>query len=311
MRNKLRGSGVLFLFLVVVVSLLVACLPVAEETESFSIEVTDQIGRVVKLEKIPERIISLAPSNTEILFALGLGDKVVGISDYCDYPPEAQEKTRVGGYSTSDIERIVALEPDLILIEDIHTKEILPALEKVGLTVVTIDPRSLDEVLESITLVGEITGKDEEASRLVAEMADRISAISDKTDGLLESQRPRVFYVMWHDPLMTVGSDTRIHELIAIAGGTNIIQDTEGYPTISLEALIEANPQVIIAGSGMGEGADLPFQFASTETRLEGIDARTNNRVYEINTDLVGRPTPRMIDGLEQLAELIHPELFK
>ncbi|MBA7677878.1 Vitamin B12-binding protein [subsurface metagenome] len=116
---------------------------------------------------------------------------------------------------------------------------------------------------------------------------------------------------MWHDPLMTVGSDTRIHELIEKAGGVNIIQDIEGYPTISLEAVIQANPQVIIVGSGMGEGADLPFEFASTELRLKDVDARINNRVYEINTDLVGRPGPRIIDGLEQLAEFLHPELFK
>ena len=308
------GSGFLVIALissVVLGGILAGCTQTVSPEEGFTIEITDQLGRAVTLNKMPERIVSLAPSNTEILFALGLGDNVVGVSDYCDYPPEAQEKVKVGGFSTADIEKIVAIEPDLILTTDIHKDEVLPALEKVGLTVVTLDPRSLDEVLESITLVGEITGKDEEASRLVAEMADRISAITDKTALLSEAQRPRVFYVMWHDPLMTVGTDTRIHELIEKAGGVNIIQDTEGYPTISLEVLIEANPQVLIAGSGMGEGADLPFQFASTESRLKDLDARINGRVYEINTDLVGRPTPRMIDALEQLAEFIHPEIFK
>ena len=311
MKNKLWCMAIFCLILVLTSSLLGACTSETDEAAQYPIEITDQIGRVVTLEKVPERIISLAPSNTEILFALGLGDRVVGVSDYCDYPEEAKEKTKVGGYSTSDIERIVALEPDLILIEDIHTGEILPALEKLDLTVVTIDPRTLDEVLESFTLIGEITGKSDEASRLVTEMRNRINAITNKTDNLPEEKRLRIFYVMWHDPLMTVGTNTRIHELIEKAGGVNIIQDTEGYPTISLEALIEANPQVIIAGSGMGEGADLPFQFASTEPRLENVDARINGRVYEINTDLVGRPTPRMIDGLEQLAEFIHPEIFK
>ncbi len=311
MKTKLFRVVVFCLVPVVLLNLLASCTAPAEEAAQAPIEVTDQIGRVVRLEKVPERIISLAPSNTEILFALGLGDKVVGITEYCDYPAEAKEKEKVGGYSDANIERIVALEPDLILIEDIHTGEVLPALENLGLTVFTIDPRSLNEILDSIILIGEITGKDEEASQLVAEMRDRISAVTDKTSNLTEAERPRVFYVIWHDPLMTVGTDTRIHELIEKAGGQNIIQDAEGYPTISLETLVEANPQVIIVGSGMGEGADLPFQFASTEPRLENVDARINGRVYEIHTDLVGRPTPRMIDGLEQLAEFIHPELFK
>jgi len=296
---------------IVLASLLMACAPPTEEVPTFPIEVTDQLGRVVRLEEIPERIVSLAPSNTEILFALGLGEKVIGVTEFCDYPAAAKEIDIIGGFNIIDIEKIVAIEPDLILATEIHQAEVLPALERLGLTVVTLDPRSLDEVLESITLVGEITGKQEEASRLVTEMSNRIRAITDKTVSLLDEQRPRVFYVMWHDPLMTVGTDTRIHELIEKAGGVNIIQDTEGYPMISLEVLIEANPQVIITGSGMGEGADLPFQFASTESRLKDVDARVNNRVYEINTDLVGRPTPRMIDGLEQLAEFIHPEIFK
>ena len=116
---------------------------------------------------------------------------------------------------------------------------------------------------------------------------------------------------MWHDPLMTVSSTTRIHELIIKAGGINIAQDISGgYPTITLEAVIQANPQVIIAGSGHGESANLPFAFASTELRLEGVDARINERVYQINTDLVGRPGPRIVDGLEELAKITHPELF-
>ena len=109
---------------------------------------------------------------------------------------------------------------------------------------------------------------------------------------------------------MTIGGDTRIHELIEKAGGTNLFEETTGYPIIDLETLVEANPQVIIAGTGMGEGAEAPFLFAKTEDRLEDTEARKNNRIYEINTDFVGRPTERMIDGLELMAEMIHPELF-
>lgn len=311
MKTKLGKVIVFYLISILLLSLLIACTSPAKKAAPSPTEIIDQTGRVVRLEKVPERIVSLAPSNTEILFALGLGDKVVGVSDYCNYPPEAQEKEKVGGYSEIDIEKVVALEPDLILADEIHKAEVIPALEKLGLTVFALDPRSLDEVLESITLIGEVTGSQREASRLVDEMTDRINAVTNKTARLSETQIPRVFYIIWHDPLMTVGIDTWHHEIIGMVGGKNIIQDTEGFPTISLEALIEANPQVIIAGSGMGEGADLPFQFVSTEARLEGVDARLNSRVYEINADLMDRPGPRLIDGLEQLAKLIQPELFK
>lgn len=306
MRLVRLGIGIILL------SLLVACAPPVKEVVPFPIEVTDQLGTVVKLERTPERIISLAPSNTETLFALGLGEKVVGVTEFCDYPEAAKAIDKIGGFNTVDIEKIVALEPDLILAANIHQDDVIPALERLDLPVLTLDTRTLDEVLESITLVGEVTGKREEASRLVAEMRNRIKAITDKTDNLPEAQRPRVFYIIWHDPLMTAGLDTRIHELIVKAGGVNIAQDLTGdYPTIGLEAVIWANPQVIVAGSGHGEGANLPFEFASTEPRLEDIDARINDRVYQINTDLIGRPGPRIVDGLEKFAELIHPELFQ
>jgi iron complex transport system substrate-binding protein len=301
----------LCLLSVAILSLLATCTAPSDETAPSPMEVTDQLGRVVKLDKIPERIISLSPSNTEILFALGLADKVVGVTDYCNYPPEAQEKPSTGGFSTPNIEEVVALSPDLILATSIHEKRIIPQLEGRGMTVFALNPKTLDEVLESITLVGEITGKDEEASQLVAEMWNRVRAITDQTDNLSEAERPRVFYITWHDPLMTPGSETRHDELIVKAGGINIAQELIGYADISLEAVIEANPQVIIAGVGMGSGEDLPFEYVKTETRLRNVDARINNRIYSMDVDLAGRPGPRITDALEKLAEFIHPELFK
>ncbi len=297
--------------LIVLLSLFIACAPPKEDVETFQIEVEDQLGRVVKLEKIPERIISLVPGNTEILFALGLSDKVVGVTEYCDYPPEAQEKPKVGGFSTPNIEEVVALEPDLIIATQRHEVSIIPALEGKGLTVFALDPKTLDEVLEAITLIGEITGKEAEASQLVTEMSNRIKAVTDKTDGLSEAQRPKVFSITWHDPLKTAGGDTWQDELIVKAGGINIAHElTGGYVPISLEAVIDANPEVIIADVGMGSGEDSPLHFSLTETRLRGVDARINNQIYGIDVDLSGRPGPRIVDGLEQFAKAIHPELF-
>lgn len=315
----LRTVVTIFLIVsTVLTSFLGACTPATEEPvppvqiePAFPLDVIDQMDRVVTIEKMPERIVSLSPGHTEIVFALGLEDRLVGVTEFCDYPEAAKDKPKIGGFSTVDIERVVGIQPDLILAANIHKKDVILKLEGLGLPVVCLDPTTLEEVLEAITLVGKCSGQEKKASRLVTEMGDRIKAITDKTSNLTQAERPRVFYIIWHDPLMTVGSDTRIHELIELAGGINIAQDLPGgYPTISLETVIQANPQVIVAGTGHGEGANMPYQFALTEERLRDVDARVNDRAYEINTDLVGRPGPRMVDGLEQMAKVIHPEIF-
>ena len=294
-----------------------ACAPIAEKPAppgqsgpAFPLDVTDQMGRQVSIEKIPQRIISLTPSNTEILFALGLADRVVAVSDYSDYPPEAKEKPSIGGHTPS-LEEIIALSPDLILATDIHKEEVIPRLEELGLTVLALVPKTVDGVLDAITLVGEVTRQKEEASMLVAEMQNRIRAVTDKTDGLPEGQRPKVFFAVWHDPLMAPGSGTFQDDLIDKAGGTNIARNLTGWVTISLEAVIAANPEVMIAGVGEVNAEDVILQFIRTEPRLRNTDARRNNRVYGVDTDLVSRPGPRIVDGLEQLARMIHPELFE
>ena len=296
---------------IVLLSLFLACAPTPKETASSPIKVTDQLGRVVRLDGIPQRIISLAPSNTEILFALGLADRVVAITDFDDYPPEAKMKPSIGGFSTPSIEKVVALSPDLILATSIHEKRIIPQLEARGMTVFALNPQTIDEVLEAITLVGEITGKNKAASGLVAEMRNRIKVVTDKTVALPEAQRLKVFYLVWHDPLMTAGSGTLHDELIRQAGGTNIARDLTGWADISLEAVIQANPEVMIAGAGHGSGESLTLEFIKTESRLRYTDARRNNRVYGIDSNLTSRPGPRIVAGLEKLAEFIHPELFE
>jgi len=302
---------VFFLVSLIVLAILVSCAPPPKKVTSYLIEITDQLGRVVKLEGIPQRIISLAPSNTEILFALGLADKVVAVTDYCDYPSEVKEKPSIGGFSTPNIEELVALSPDLILATSIHEKRIIPQLEGKGITVFALNPKTLDEVLEAINLVGEITGEEEKASGLVAEMGNRIKAVTDKTGGMFESQKPRVFYIVWHDSLMAAGLETLQDDLMAKAGGINIARDLTGYADISLEVAIAANPQVMIAGGGHGSGEELTFQFAKTEPRLANTAARQNDRVYMIDSDLTSRPGLRIVEGLEKFAEFIHPELFK
>ena len=270
--------------------------------------VVDDLGRLVNIKETPQRIISLSPSNTEILFALGLGEKVVGVTEYCNYPPEALDKEKVGGFSTPEIEKIIALQPDLILADDIHKDEAIPALEEKGLTVFALMPGNLDGVLADIQMVGKITGKEKEAFELTTQMESMIEAITDKTENLQE--RPRVFYVTWHDPLKTSGSETFIHELIEKAGGVNIFQDVTDHKAVDIELVIARNPKVIIACTGHGEAAGKPFEWAKSEPRLQATEARMNNRIHEIDADIVGRTGPRIVEALEEFAQFIHPEIF-
>jgi len=301
--------NILFLVAVISLTFLTACSQ-PESAGTSPLEITDQLGRTVVVEETPQTIVSLAPSNTEILFALGLGDRVVAVTDFCNYPPEVEEEPTVGGFSNPNIEEIVALSPDLVLATSMHEGEIIPQLEEYGVTVFALNPMTIDEVVEAITMVGEVTGTEDEAADLLSDMQKRIKAVTDKMSGLSAGEKPRVLYAVWHDPVMTAGAGTLHDELMTLAGGDNIAHDLAGFDTISLEVVITANPQVMIAGVGMGTGEDMPLQFVSTEPRLSDTDARKNDRVYAINVDLVGRPGPRIVEALEQFAVFLHPEIF-
>jgi len=278
---------------------LTACSPGGQTSVDY---VFDDLGRLVAINGTPQRIVSLAPSNTEILFALGLGEKVVGVTDWCDYPPEALEKEKVGGYDTPDIEKIVALNPDLILVAYGTSMDVINTLVGLGLTVFGIKTTDLDDLLNDIKTIGEITDKELEAYALTSEMESRIQAVTNQTEELEE--RPSVFYIVWHDPLWTAGSETFIHELIEKAGGVNICQNLTGYTTISIEEVVARNPEVIIT-------SEWSFEWAMNETLLEGTDARQYDRIYQGDDDLVQRPGPRLVDGLEWFAYFIHPGIFE
>jgi len=322
MKSTLKPIGVLCLAAVLLPVLLLGCTepaepegttPVAPETTTPSapapIVVTDQAGREVTLEAVPGRIVSLAPSNTEIVYALGLGDRLIGRTDYCNYPAEVLDVPSVGGFSTPNLESIVALEPDLVLATSIH-EEIVGQMEALGINVVVLAPQAIDSILGSIELTGRVTGAEEAAAGLLDDMRARIEAVSALTEGLAAGEIVRTCFVVWHDPLMLAGGDTLYEELIRIAGGSNIVSDQSGYPSIDLEEVIVADPQVIIVGVGMGTGEDLALQFLLNEPVLAIVSARQNDRVYAIDQDIVGRFGPRIVEGLEQFAGFLHPELF-
>jgi iron complex transport system substrate-binding protein len=311
---------IICLTLVLSLSILASCTSAVKETTpaAITIQVTDQAGRAVTLDKVPQRIISLAPSNTEILFELGLGDKVVGVTQYCNYPPEALEKPKIGGFSATDIdvsiEQIVDIDPDLILATETHLTEVIPKLEQVlpetKILVLLTQTESFDDVFNAIEMVGKCTGTENTADQLVAGMRNRVNAITSKTSALTESARPKVLYIVWQDPIFVIGGGTLGNSLIEAAGGTNIFGDEVGSPMVDLETIIDRNPDVMLGSTAVGTGADLPYQFALNEPRLSGVNARLNNQVYGANDDIYGRPGPRMVDALEELAHILHPELF-
>ena len=274
----------------------------------FPLTITDDLDREVTIARQPERIISLSPANTEILFALGLGEKVVGITNVCNYPSQIKEKEKIGDYNNPNLEKIIELEPDLILSSHGNPVKLINQLEELNYTVVGLNPKNIDDIISSIIMVGKITGKDEEATRLTEEMKKRIEAVISETSSLIENNRPRVLYVVWYKPLWTAGSGTFIDELIQKVGGVNIAGDIAGWPQISLETVLEKNPQVVIVGEGHPGGL---VETVKGEGVLWITDAFKYNQIYIIDADIVSRTGPRIVDALEEMAKIIHPEIFK
>lgn len=279
-----------------------------ESGKTFPVTLTDALGRQVTLDKAPERIISLIPSNTEILFSLGLGDRIVGVNDNDNYPPEVTKKEKIGGafdLQNTNIEKIVSLKPDLILGGAIQ-KPVVEELAKLNLTIYAMpDAATVQEAISSIATVGDLTGTKSEAEKLIASLNARVEAVVAKVK---DQPKPKVFHEVWGDPLMTAGPGSFIDDMIKLAGGTNIAADAaSAYPQFSLESLVERNPDVITT----------PFKqtaddlAAGKRQNWKGLRAVKEGRVVVLDQDIISRPGPRIVDGLEAFARAIHPELFK
>lgn len=256
----------------------------------------DEQGRAVRINSDPQRIISLAPSVTETLFALGLSGRIVGVTSYCDYPPEAAQKERVGDTMRPSLEKIIALKPDLVIASTAsQLEQFVQRLDELGVPIYVTNPRLLDDVLSSIGRIGEITGADVRALELSRTLGERISAIERRAATLA---KPKVLFILGTEPLITVGKTSFVSDLITRAGGESISDDVrEDYPQYSLETAVAKQPEVIFLQAGE---SDLP-------SRLKQTPAARANRVYRLNDDLLLRPGPRIVDGLEQMAEKIHP----
>lgn len=277
------------------------------------VTIVDDFGYEITITKKPQRIISLAPANTEILFAVGAGDRVVAVTEYCTFPEEATKLPVIGGYSTVNIERVVALNPDLILAYHGNGEDNVNYLKYLGFNVITLNADSVDGTLHDILLVGEATGCVETAETLIADMEKRLAAVAEKLEGISEEDKPTMVHSMWTDPLWVSGSGTFQDEMIRYAGGINAVSSTEGWGIVTLEKFLLIDPDIIFVdtGMGMGEGSENTLRdYIMTEPRLKTLTAVKNGQVYAVNADIIDRGGPRLVDGVEVIASLAHPEIF-
>ena len=280
----------------------------------------DDTGYNTNLTAIPNRIASLAPSTTEILFALGLDNKVVAVTDYDNYPynfsawVEARNMTSVGDFSNPNMEVIASVSPDLILATGGVQADTVTTMRNLDYKVLVLDPSSVDGVLKDIELVGNATGKRDYATSLVNSLRSRIDAVAQKVANAAST--PRVYYEVWYDPtsLWSAGSKAFQNELIERAGGNNIFDDQNlNYFQSSAEAVIARNPDVILLpASGMGLGEPFWGSIDAVKQRpgWDTISAVQNNKIFQVDGDAIARAGPRIADEIEELAEFFHPELF-
>jgi iron complex transport system substrate-binding protein len=267
---------------------------------------TDQLGRQVNVPAAPQRLVTMAASLTEMVFAVGLGSRLVGVEQFSDYPPAAGALPKVGSYKMPDLERIVALQPDLCLaIKDGNPPHVLERLRGLGIPVYVVDPRNLPGVIATIDEIGHLLGAGDQARELGAALNRRYQRIKDLAAQV--AHRPRVFFQIGISPIVSAGSHTFLDELIATAGGLNLAAGQVPYPRFSQEQILALQPEVIIITS-MARGGAFEQVKAGWE-RWETMPAARHHRIFLIDSDLVDRPAPRLLDGLEMLFRLIHPEL--
>lgn len=292
--------------------ILAACAPApaADSAPAAGMTLTDGLGRSVSLSGPAQRVVSLAPSNTEILFAVGAGEQTIGRDEFSDFPEEAKSLPSVGGsMGEYSAETIVSLNPDLVLAAEINSPELVKQLEDLGLTVYYLkNPATLEEMYTNLEIVAQLTGED--STKLTDSLKARVAAVDEKIAPL--SARPSVFYeIDATDPAKpyTYGPGTFGDLLIARAGGFNIGGElTDMYPQISLEQIVVSNPSIILLGDSMW---GVTAESVLTRPGWESIEAVKSSQIFAIDDNLISRPGPRLVDGLEQLAKLLHPGVFE
>jgi len=283
------------------------------------ITITDSQGYQTVLEAVPNRIICIAPSITPILYEIGVGDKVVGLTDYDDAPYdfaawfEAGNMTSVGGFSTPSLEAIISLQPDIIFTTDIN-EAMLPNMRDLGLKVVVVGPKSIDAVYQTIELIGKATGAEDNAEKLVQQLNDKVNSVVATINAANIAEKPTVYYEVWYSNagFMTIGSTSWMNDVIDKAGGINLFGNvSEEYPTTSLEVLVTDNPDVILLPTDMGGAPSYgSVEQVKARTGFNTINAVINNRIYVLDSDLLNEPGIRVADQVEAIAACLYPDLF-
>ncbi len=310
MKKTLKGNLILLLFVLLILSTLTGCLASNGETlvESegdepnlnYPMSLKDDAGRTVVIEEELETIVSIMPSNTETLFALGLGEKVVGVTEHCYYPEEAMEKEKIGDF-TINIEKVITLDPDLVFASR-RQDEYVDNLTEFGYTCLLLAPKSLEETMDSIRMVGKATNTYEKSLEITEEMSRELNEIQDYTQGLKEEEKPTVFILIDTEQLYSTGKNTFLNHMIQAAGGINIAGDIENdWPVLSEEMIFEEDPDYIFCTFPVKD------EVIARENWQE-LTAVKNNQVYNVDNDMVSRPGPRVIRGLRQLFDILHPQ---
>ncbi len=287
--------------------------PAAAEKEAsssdFPLTITDASGVEIRLEKAPERLVSVAPSNTENAFALGLGSKVVGVTDWDNYPEEVKQIEEIGGLEPN-IEKILSLEPDLVIAQVSVNDNSIQPLRDAGLKVLALpESQNFDGVYEALRMLGKATGTLDKAEEVIQQMEQKKAAITAKVADLNEAEKVKVWVEISPD-LYTAGKGTFIDDLIRLAGGINVASEVEGWAQLSEEQVILAQPEVIITTYG-GYAEQSPTEQIRARQAWADLPAVKENRIYDVDSDLVSRPGPRLAAGLEEVAKSLYPERFK
>jgi iron complex transport system substrate-binding protein len=274
---------------------------------SYPLTVTDDAGRSVTVARRPQRIVSLAPSNTEILYALNLGDRIVGVDEFSNYPPEAQSKPKIGSYSAANLEQVVARDPELILASGITRPDVLNALSSRGLAVIVLNPVDLPGVLANISLVGQAADVNAEAGRLRGSLEARIASVAERVKGT--TTKPRAFVELDPTLFFSIGPKSFVDDLITRAGGANIAADTgTPYPQLSQEQILARDPEVILLADG---SQGVTPESVKTRPGWGNVSAVKTGRIIVLDEDVFLRSGPRSVDALEAMLRYLHPELFR
>jgi len=282
--------------------------PASPPSTPSKIEVTDEVGRRISVPVPVRRIVSLAPNLTETVYALGAQDRLVGVTDFCDYPPAARQKTSVGGAVSPSIEQIVALKPDLVLAQAItmNRRETVDALEHLGIAVYSANSRSVDGILDSTRHIAELVGASEQSAVLLKTLRARLDDLKLRLAG-----RPlrRVLFVVWTEPLVSIGRQTFIADALRLAGAESIVETEQDWPRLSLEEVVRLQPEFLVFASSHSESVRTTVEDLSERPGWRGLDAIRQRRIAAIS-DAINRPAPRLVDALEDLARRLHPEAF-